>query len=215
MRIPISFVIPVREKYSPILSPFSAVYGTHQQDSVSRLSKEIPIRFGGSKRNSDNERFSLVLFGLDSSHARFSPNGKFILCSTMDSTIRLWNYHTGRVLKTYTGHRNEGFCIFSCFRYVVWVSLGEFCRTDKGDLFRSFTGGKWIVSGSEDGKVVLWDLQTREIVQVLEGHKGTVEDNRDGQNWLTLIFISYSRHRSWNRSQYLPVIYHGAASWLT
>lgn len=35
------------------------------------------------------------------------------------------------------------------------------------------TGGKWIVSGSEDGKVYLWDLQSREIVQVLKGHTGT------------------------------------------
>jgi len=34
------------------------------------------------------------------------------------------------------------------------------------------TGGKWIVSGSEDGKVYLWDLQSREIVQVLKGHTG-------------------------------------------
>lgn len=38
----------------------------------------------------------------------------------------------------------------------------------------SVTGGKWIVSGSEDGKVWLWDLQTREVVQVLEGHGDTV-----------------------------------------
>lgn len=37
------------------------------------------------------------------------------------------------------------------------------------------------MSGSEDGKVVLWDLQTREIVQVLEGHKGTIEDDCDGR----------------------------------
>lgn len=30
------------------------------------------------------------------------------------------------------------------------------------------------MSGSEDGKVWLWDLQTREVVQVLEGHRDTV-----------------------------------------
>lgn len=34
------------------------------------------------------------------------------------------------------------------------------------------TGGKWIVSGSEDNKVYIWDLQSREIGQVLEGHGG-------------------------------------------
>ena len=28
------------------------------------------------------------------------------------------------------------------------------------------------MSGSEDMKVYIWDLQTREILQVLEGHRG-------------------------------------------
>jgi COMPASS component SWD3 len=28
------------------------------------------------------------------------------------------------------------------------------------------------VSGSEDGKVYVWDLQSREVVQILEGHGG-------------------------------------------
>jgi COMPASS component SWD3 len=28
------------------------------------------------------------------------------------------------------------------------------------------------VSGSEDGKVYIWDLQSREVVQVLGGHGG-------------------------------------------
>ncbi len=38
----------------------------------------------------------------------------------------------------------------------------------------SVTGGKWIISGSEDNKVYLWDLQSREIVQTLEGHTDVV-----------------------------------------
>jgi COMPASS component SWD3 len=28
------------------------------------------------------------------------------------------------------------------------------------------------VSGSEDAKIYVWDLQSREVLQVLEGHRG-------------------------------------------
>jgi hypothetical protein len=88
----------------------------------------------------------------DSSHVRFSPNSKFILASTQDSTIRLWNYQTSRCMKTYTGHINRTYCLFACF---------------------STTNGNYVVSGSEDGKIYIWDLQTREVLQVLEGHRGS------------------------------------------
>jgi WD40 repeat protein len=89
----------------------------------------------------------------NSSHVRFSPNSRFVLAATQDSTIRLWNYHTSRCVKTYVGHANRTYCIAACF---------------------SATGSKYIVSGSEDAKIYIWDLQSRQVVQILEGHRGEI-----------------------------------------
>ena len=86
-----------------------------------------------------------------SSHVSFSPNSRYVLASTQDSTIRLWNYQTSRCVKTYTGHTNRTYSLVAAF---------------------STTGGQYIVSGSEDAKIYIWDLQSRRVAQILEGHKG-------------------------------------------
>ena len=66
---------------------------------------------------------------------------------------KLWNYSTGKFLKIYQGHTNRVYCITSTF---------------------SVTSGKYIVSGSEDKCVYLWDLQSKAMIQKLEGHSDTV-----------------------------------------
>lgn len=35
-------------------------------------------------------------------------------------------------------------------------------------------GNAFVVSGSEDGSIVLWDVKSKDVVQRLEGHAGVV-----------------------------------------
>ncbi|GAA6061143.1 hypothetical protein JCM10212_001743 [Sporobolomyces blumeae] len=86
------------------------------------------------------------------SNVRFTPNSRFVFTSTLDSTIRLWDYHSDNLMKSYTGHVNRKYCIPS--------TLTE--------------DGKYLISGSEDHKVVVWDVQTRQVVDSFSAHKDVV-----------------------------------------
>ncbi|PKX95537.1 WD40 repeat domain-containing protein [Aspergillus novofumigatus IBT 16806] len=76
---------------------------------------------------------------------KFSPNGKFVLAWTLDDCVRLWNYVEGRCIKTYQGHINRKYSLLA-----------------------------FVVSGSEDGSILCWDVVSKKILQRLEGHNGVV-----------------------------------------
>lgn len=82
----------------------------------------------------------------------FSPNGRFVLASSLDNCIRLWDYVAGTVKKTYQGHRNEKFAIGGCFAVL--------------------DGQPLVVSASEEGDVVLWDVKSKALLQRVSGHEG-------------------------------------------
>ena len=82
------------------------------------------------------------------SSARFTPNGKFVLTSYLDGCIRLWDYTTGTMVKQYEGHVNAAWC----------------CATGFLVTHRK----KYVVGGSEDGRLYVWDIQSREVVQRLD-----------------------------------------------
>lgn len=91
------------------------------------------------------------------SFARYAPNSKFVLASTLDHTIRLWTAtNPSRCVKTYRGHANDKYCAAAAF-----VVAGRAC-------------GQRLIGGSEDCRVCVWDLQTRELLQRLEGHTDVV-----------------------------------------
>lgn len=84
----------------------------------------------------------------------FAPNGRYVLAFSMDSCIRLWDYVSGSVKKTYQGHTNKGFSIGGCFGCID----GE---------------NAFVAAASEDGDIVLWDVKSKEVIQRIEkAHAG-------------------------------------------
>ncbi|KAL8972752.1 MAG: hypothetical protein Q9183_000367 [Haloplaca sp. 2 TL-2023] len=75
-----------------------------------------------------------------------------VLVSTLDSTIRLMDKSNGQMLQNYTGHTNTEFRIRSC------LGLGDAVA----------------ISGSEDGKICIWDVLEGKVLKTIEAHGGKV-----------------------------------------
>lgn len=81
-----------------------------------------------------------------------TPNGKYILSSSLDGKIRLWDYMNNKVVKTYTGVDNS--LINS--------------KYDGGTCFVTCTTDPIVVSGSETSGALFWNVQTKNIVFQLQ-----------------------------------------------
>lgn len=108
------------------------------------------------------------------------PNGKYILSSSLDGNIRLWDYMNNRIVKTFSGVDGQPIATkFTC-----------------GTRFITAHDPTLIVLGLESMGVLVWDLQSRKIafqfhtnatvfdVDVHEGGKMVAACDGDGNAYL-------------------------------
>jgi WD40 repeat protein len=126
------------------------------------------------------------LDGCASSFCCYSPDGKTILCSSKDKTLKLFDASTGKMLNTLQGHTAG---VRSC----SWSPDGRFILsgakdtklilwTAQGDLLKTFVGHSNVVRSccfSPDGTKFLadfrrtlkvYDAATQKVLHTLEGH---------------------------------------------
>lgn len=80
----------------------------------------------------------------------FSPDGRQVVPSGSDRTVRVWDLETGRCISVLDGHNDP---------------VKSMARSPDGHH---------VMSGSTDDTVRVWDLETGQRLRVLEGHTGTV-----------------------------------------
>lgn len=84
------------------------------------------------------------------SNVEFSPNGKYILSSSLDGVLRLWDYMNNKVIKTYLGLNGGDIPVSE-----QYVCGAKFITKSKVPL---------VISGSDKSGLLCWDVQSKEIV---------------------------------------------------
>ena len=99
--------------------------------------------------------------------------------------MRLWDYVNGRPIKTYQGHVNQKYSI--CGAFGVY-GKDAFEPAREAEAQDPTEDAKWafVVSGSEDGTLLLWDVVTKNVLQQLRGHEGPVlgVDTHPSHKWM-------------------------------
>lgn len=79
------------------------------------------------------------------SSVAFSPDGRLLASGSYDSLINLWEWNTGKLIKTLSGHKNA----------VLSVKF--------------FPDNKSLISSSADNSIKLWEISTGSIIRTFEG----------------------------------------------
>ncbi|WP_437718588.1 AAA family ATPase [Sorangium sp. So ce448] len=140
-----------------------------------------------------------------------SPDGQRIVSASADSTLKVWDLATGKLLSTIEGHSGgvnacavspDGLRIVSASAdstLKVWnLATGKLLSTLEGhsgwvnDCALSPDGLR-IISASSDRTLKVWDLTTGKLLSTLEGHSGWVDACAVSPDGLRIVSASYDR----------------------
>lgn len=137
---------------------------------------------------------SFPVLTINSGHSGFinsvsiSPNGKYAVSSDMDRSIILWEFSSGRKIRTFSGNssNSNSLCFSPDSKYLLtgnddqtlnlWdISNGEIIKTFRGHTDKVTSvcfspDGKFILSGSWDRTMKLWDISSGNVIKTFKGH---------------------------------------------
>jgi len=87
---------------------------------------------------------------------------QYIISGSDDNTIRFWDLSTFKLVKTLEGHT----------RLVSSVAVSSVFNTT--DKFGNIISKQYIISGSYDSTIKIWDISTFKLVSILEAHTSSV-----------------------------------------
>jgi small GTP-binding protein len=121
----------------------------------------------------------------------FDPESAILASGSWDTTVRLWDVQSGKLVRTLEGHREAVTSMAFDPTSVVLASGSDdgaikLWESDRGTLFRTLEAhqgeirirslafdpeGSILASGSDDGAVKLWDTSSGLLLRTLEGHQ--------------------------------------------
>ncbi|KAJ5339732.1 hypothetical protein N7452_006460 [Penicillium brevicompactum] len=145
------------------------------------------------------------------------PTGTLLATGGADGSIKVWDIRGGFVTHTFHGH--GGVVSALCF-FEVPTADGESKRSkrkaagdeDEESTSAGSTAGFRLASGSEDGKLRVWDLHKRKSIASLESHVSLVRSLSFSPSENALISASRDKTvivwdaRTWKTRRIIPVL---------
>jgi WD40 repeat protein len=168
--------------YSMAISPDGCFMATGGEESTIKLVNLKNIHDYSDLKGHESKIWDL----------KFSPNGKFLASGSEDKTVRLWNYQEKTLEFVFTEHKFAIFClafspdstilITGCQETFItmYETTGNFIRSWKAHTDSIFAvevsnDGNYIVSGSSDYSIKIWDLHSGVLIHKIRSDYNEID----------------------------------------